>query len=310
MKPQHLDLFTGIGSFSIGARMSGYETIAHSEIEPFCNELLTKRFPNTDNLGDVRKIAKRTCECLPYSAFPDVWDKEAAAELEEDEPAAFCAVCSEEAGEPIDFGDCPCIGADQFAEDYGFPDILTAGSPCQDFSVAGKGKGIKGKRSGLIMEIPRIAATLGIPFCILENVPGIVARGFDDWCAAMEGIGHTIGTVSVPASAFGFSHRRERIFAITHHQGIGVERLWSEGIKQPQPLDKSQLSIRSSDGQWKAEPDIRRTPNGIPAGMDRPKLTNPRLKALGNSLPPQIAACLMDFVRHYATKHKPLFQTA
>lgn len=311
--PKHLDLFTGIGGFSLGARWTGYETIAHSEIEPFCRDLLTKRFPTVPNLGDVRKIARTSCDCVGYDHFPTIWEPADAAELDadENEPGMFCPLCSDEAGEPVDFGDCQCIGAEQFADEYGFPDVLTAGSPCQDVSRNGKRKGIAGERSGLVMEIPRIAAVLGIPFSILENVPGLLDRGdFDQFGAAMEGIGHVVGTVVVPAAAFGFSHGRERVFAVTHHPGIRVERLWTEGLEEPRPLDKSLLSVRDRDGQWKAEPDVRRSPNGIPAGLDRPVLTNPRLKALGNSLPPQIAACLMEFIRYYATRHRPLFQAA
>ncbi len=309
--PKHLDLFTGIGSFTMGARWSGYETIACSEIEPFCNELLTKRFPTLPNVGDVRKLCRTLGECLHAAEMPEHFDpKRVHLEFDDDEPGYFCELCSREAGYPVDFGDCGCIGISEFTDDYGFPDLLTAGSPCQDFSVNGKGKGIEGERSGLIMEIPRLAGILGIPFCILENVPGCVARGFDEWCAAMEGIGHTVATVSVQAAAFGFSHGRERIFAVTHHPGVGVEGLWTPRLQEPRPLDRAQLSVRQRDGQWKVEPDIRRGADGIPTGLDRPKFTNPRLKALGNSLPPQIAQCLMEFIRHYATQHQPLFQQA
>lgn len=308
-RPKHLDLFTGLGSFSLGARWSGYQTIAHSEIEPFCNDILSKRFPFIPNLGDVRKLARGSWDCLTAKEMPDHFDPLTVDDEfdPENEPGCFCPICGEEESGPVDFGDCSCIGVAQFGDEHGFPDVITAGSPCQDFSVAGKGKGLAGKRSGLIMEIPRIAGALGIPFCILENVPGMLARGFDDWATAMEAIGHTVTTVSLQAAAFGFSHGRERVFAITHHQGQRVEGMWTEGLQEPRPLDRAQLSVRRDDGQWKIEPDIRRSTDGIPAGLDRPKFTSPRLKAIGNSLPPQIAECLLDFLRYYSTKHKPLF---
>lgn len=313
MNPKHLDLFTGIGSWSLGARWSGYETIAHSEIEPFCHELLAKRFPTVPNLGDVRKIARTSADCKTAAEFPEWFDPETVAmEFPEDaDPGCFCPICTAEAGYPVDFGDCGCIGAEQFADEHGFPDLITAGSPCQDFSLAGKGAGIEGERSGLIMEIPRIAAVLGVPFCIIENVPGILNRGLDQIAAALEGIGHIVGPpVSFPASAFGFSHGRERVFIVTHHPGIGVEGLWTTGIQEPYALDRAPLSVRHRDGQWKAEPDLRRTPDGISGRVDGSALVNPRLKALGNSMPPQIAACLMEFIRYFATKHQPLFQAA
>jgi len=306
--PKHLDLFSGIGGFSLGARWSGYETIAHAEIEPFCRELLAARFPTIPNLGDVTRLARTTADCVSARELPDYFDPATVdAEFSDGDPGCYCPRCTAEAGQPVDFGECDCIGADQFADEHGFPDVLTAGSPCQDFSLAGKGRGIEGERSGLILEIPRIADVLGVPFCILENVPGIRARGFDQWCEAMEGIGHTVGTVVVPAAAFGFSHGRERVFAVTHHPGIRVEGLWTEGIQEPHPLDGASLSVRHRDGQWKAEPDLRRAADGLPAGVDGPACVNPRLKALGNSLPPQIAACLLSFIRHYATRHQPLF---
>lgn len=311
-QPKHLDLFTGLGSFSIGARVSGYETIAHSEIEPFCSELLFKRFPRVPNLGDVRKVCRTSADCDTARDLPDHFDRATVdSDFDPDaDPGCFCRICSAEAGYPVDFGDCDCIGAEQFADEHGFPDLITAGSPCQDFSLNGKGEGISGARSGLVMEIPRIATVLGVPFTVLENVPGILTRGFDDYAAAMEGIGHTVATVCVQAAAFGFSHGRERVFAVTHHPGIRVEGLWTEGLEEPHALDRAQLSVRRRDGQWKAEPDIRRDPHGLSPGLDRPVLTNPRLKALGNSLPPQIAACLMDFIRYYATKHRDFFPKA
>ncbi len=40
----HLDLFSGIGGFSIAARNVGWPTIGFCEIEPFCIEVLTRRF--------------------------------------------------------------------------------------------------------------------------------------------------------------------------------------------------------------------------------------------------------------------------
>jgi DNA (cytosine-5)-methyltransferase 1 len=58
-------------------------------------------------------------------------------------------------------------------------DIISAGSPCQDLSVAGKRAGLDGARSGLFMDFMRIVremreATDGrYPrFIIWENVPG------------------------------------------------------------------------------------------------------------------------------------------
>ena len=67
----------------------------------------------------------------------------------------------------------------------GMVDVITAGFPCQDLSVAGKRKGIEcGNRSGLFFEITRIVAEMrkasngNFPkVVVLENVPGLLSAG-------------------------------------------------------------------------------------------------------------------------------------
>lgn len=76
------------------------------------------------------------------------------------------------------------------------PDILCAGSPCQDLSVAGKRRGLDGKRSGLFREAIRIARTLrkrgGARYFVWENVPGAFSSNHgDDFRAVLEEICET-----------------------------------------------------------------------------------------------------------------------
>lgn len=51
-------------------------------------------------------------------------------------------------------------------------DIITFGSPCQDFSIAGKRAGLDGNRSSLIGEAIRLIADCKPRFFIWENVKG------------------------------------------------------------------------------------------------------------------------------------------
>tara|TARA_R110000737_G_scaffold87936_1_gene120567 strand:- start:742 stop:1638 length:897 start_codon:yes stop_codon:yes gene_type:complete len=62
-------------------------------------------------------------------------------------------------------------------------DCITFGSPCQDFSVAGKRSGMQGDRSSLITEAIRLIATLRPRFFIWENVKGTFSSndGADFW---------------------------------------------------------------------------------------------------------------------------------
>ena len=53
----HLDLFSGIGAFSLAARRAGLRTTYFSEINDFANKVLAKNFSAVGNLGDVHEIA-------------------------------------------------------------------------------------------------------------------------------------------------------------------------------------------------------------------------------------------------------------
>jgi DNA (cytosine-5)-methyltransferase 1 len=53
----HLDLFTGIGGFSLAAEWTGkIRTIGHAEIREWQSKLLAQQFPDIPNYGDVRNI--------------------------------------------------------------------------------------------------------------------------------------------------------------------------------------------------------------------------------------------------------------
>lgn len=49
-------------------------------------------------------------------------------------------------------------------------DLILAGSPCQDLSLAGKGAGLEGERSGLFYEFLRLLIELKPKYFLLENV--------------------------------------------------------------------------------------------------------------------------------------------
>ena len=74
-------------------------------------------------------------------------------------------------------------------------DVITAGSPCQDLSVAGKRAGLEGERSGLFMEFIRIVKEMRRnthgeypKYVVWENVPGAFSsnKGEDFRCVLEE----------------------------------------------------------------------------------------------------------------------------
>jgi DNA (cytosine-5)-methyltransferase 1 len=68
-KPTHLDLFSGIGGFSLAFEAEGFRTIGFSEIDPWASAVLKKHWPHVPNYGDVRNVPALRCDVLT-GGFP------------------------------------------------------------------------------------------------------------------------------------------------------------------------------------------------------------------------------------------------
>ena len=238
------------------------ETVAFCEIEPFCQNVLAKHWPYVPIFSDVRKLYRFAHDCVPCSDCGE----------------PFCELCR------AHFADCDCYGSMEFEDEIGPIDIICGGFPCQDISVGhtwNEAQGLDGERSGLWAEIIRLADILGPKYVIVENVTALRTRGLARCLQDLWSVGYDAEWHIIPASAVGASHQRERIWIIAYTEGQRVEGLWPKGFKIPQSLDTELLSIRDSDGQWKTEPDICRTDDGVLRRVDR-------LKAVGNSVVPHI----------------------
>jgi DNA (cytosine-5)-methyltransferase 1 len=54
----HGSLFTGIGGIDLGLEWAGFDTAWQVEIDPFCNKVLAKRWPNVPRFLDVKDVGK------------------------------------------------------------------------------------------------------------------------------------------------------------------------------------------------------------------------------------------------------------
>lgn len=151
-------------------------------------------------------------------------------------------------------------------------DIITFGSPCQDLSIAGQRKGLKGNRSGLFMEAIRIIEEMRLAtngkyptFIIWENVPGAFssANGADfravlekitktsipmptsgEWATAGMVRGAAVDTAwrVLDAQFWGVPQRRKRIYLIGDFGGqrAGEILFKSESVLGYTPKSKEQ----------------------------------------------------------------------
>jgi DNA (cytosine-5)-methyltransferase 1 len=142
-------------------------------------------------------------------------------------------------------------------------DLICGGFPCQDLSVAGKGAGIDGERSGLWSEMWRVIRELEPRYVVIENVPALLSPpfGVPRGCVCGDprtqpegskcrpcggtvglapgkppaGVSRVLGDLAacgydaewdcLPASAFGAPHRRDRIWLVAYP---GSEGRWEE----------------------------------------------------------------------------------
>lgn len=168
-----LSLFAGIGGFELGLeRSGGFQTVAQCEIDPFCNKVLAKHWPEVKRYGDIRELT--------------------AARLAADGIAV---------------------------------DAICGGFPCQDISVAGKGLGLAGERSGLWSEVVRLVREIRPRLIIVENVANLLAGPSDrpgGWFGRVLGdlaeCGYDAEWRNIPAWLVGLPHERQRVWIMAYPQ--------------------------------------------------------------------------------------------
>ena len=163
-----IDLFSGIGGFSLGFKRAGYHFTEHyfSEIDKHAIANYKYNFPNAKYIGDITSI---------------------------------------------------------HGGDFADIDIITFGSPCQNFSTAGKREGLKGSKSSLIQHAIALIADIRPSVFIWENVKGAFSSnsGADFWAIiqAFANIGDYRLEWQLLNTSWVLPQNRERIYLIGHLAG-------------------------------------------------------------------------------------------
>jgi DNA (cytosine-5)-methyltransferase 1 len=233
----------------------GWETVAFVEKEPFCQKVLRKNF-----------------------------GAELATENTENTK-----------GKPLIYGDIFEFSGKPFR---GRVDIVTGGFPCQPFSHAGNQRGSEDDRY-LWHEMHRVIQECRPRWIVGENVVGLINMELDNVLSDLEVAGYTTEAVVIPACAVDAPHRRERVWILGYSDEGGESGLpvYAEvaGLQKSvnatayassihaQRRDNGQRQRESWRGDWwKTSPAVCRDDDGVSNRVHR-------LKALGNSIVPQIA---------------------
>lgn len=122
-------------------------------------------------------------------------------------------------------------------------DLIMHGSPCQDFSLAGKNLGgdkDSGTRSSLMYETIRIVKKLKPKYVVWENVKNILSKthihNFENYLHTLKELGYSNHYKILNAKDFGIPQNRERVFV--------VSILGDETFEFP---DKQELSTKLID---------------------------------------------------------------
>ena len=181
---------------------------------------------------DVLRVAHLFAGCGGGMLGSEILGHESifAVEIEE----VRCGVLRRRRDEGGWFGGCEIIRGDIRDVDatrwQGQLDCISAGFPCQDISVAGRGAGVEGSRSGLVREVFRIADQARAPIVYLENSPAIRKRGRETIIKEFLARGYAWKDGTLSAADVGAGHKRNRWWFIAANAD-GIGKLESERRK-------------------------------------------------------------------------------
>jgi DNA (cytosine-5)-methyltransferase 1 len=131
-------------------------------------------------------------------------------------------------------------------------DLLTAGFPCQSFSIAGKRKGIAEDRGTLFTHIYRIAEAKRPELLLLENVKGLLShdngRTFAVIIRLLGSLGYVLEWQVLDSQHFGVPQHRERVFVVGHLGGEPRRKIFPVFSSTPE-LDGTQ-GTPQTEGEW------------------------------------------------------------
>ena len=102
----------------------------------------------------------------------------------------------------------------------GIVDVVSGGFPCQDISIAGKGAGITGERSGMWRHMARIVGEIRPRYVFVENSPALITRGLGVVLGDLAALGYDCKWTVLGAADVGAPHQRDRFWLVAHANSL------------------------------------------------------------------------------------------
>ena len=151
---------------------------------------------------------------------------------------SYCAIHNVD--ENKNLGDITKIDIFKLPKDI---DLITHGSPCQDFSLAGKQAGGDlgtGTRSSLMWNTVNIVTYCKPKYVIWENVKNLLSKNhrhnFDNYLSIMESLGYNNYYQVLNAKDYGIPQNRERVFTVSIRKDIDSGYEFPEKIELTKKL--------------------------------------------------------------------------
>ena len=276
---RHLDLFSGLGGFSLGLEATGgFETVAFCDIEKFSRKVLKKHWPDVKQYKDIKELTYEQIKedtlapidiitggypCQPFSVAGSQRGEKDKRHLW---PDMFRLVkeCKPTwvIGENVS-------GHIKLGLDTVLQDLESEGYTVRAFSISASSVGANHQRERVWI----------IAYSNMENTRQHGRRIESTWNTESIGSG-TSEETQWSTNSNQINGSGEGATLVGESSDTNSQRL--QGRRSEQQLRKDETERPTSwDGWWEFEPDVGRVANGIPKRVDR-------LKGLGNSLVPAI----------------------
>ena len=308
MKLRHLDLFSGIGGFSLGLEATGgFETVAFCDIEKYCLEILEKRYPGVPRYTNIKELNHDTIKTdgvfpidiitggYPCQPFSVAGRKKGEKDPRHLWPEMFRLVQelrpSWVIGENVS-------GHIKLGLDTVLKNLESEGYAARTFSISASSIGANHQRERVWIVANSRQHERGLEPS--GNKEGI-GRGSSEKTEWSTNADQTSGSSqrgeimadtknigSILSSHEGEQQGNSTRCSEGQSEGDGQtmantssERTSRGETRREDAENVGQSSRRPWNGWWDIEPDVGRVANGVPKRVDR-------LKSLGNSLVPSI----------------------